>query len=121
MCFSSSLRLKTAEILFPKHYAQVMKPVAQALNVLQGETNRSNAYMGYLASTVTILRDKFSKKLDIPAMKPLVQALLNGIDTRFEMILKDEKVVAAAMLHPKLKDDWTTDNDVIEKGTTVLV
>ena len=98
-----------------------MKPVGQALNVLQGETNHSNAYMGYLAPTVTILRDKLSKKLDIPATKPLVQALLNGIDTWFEMILKDKKVIAAAMLHPKFKDDRTTDNDVIEKGTTVLV
>ena len=98
-----------------------MKPVAQALNMLQGETNHSNAYMGYLAPTVTILRGKLSNKLDIPAMKPLVQALLNGIDTRFEIIMKDEKIIAAAMLHPKFKDDWTTDNDVIEKGTTVLV
>lgn len=121
ICLSFCLRLKPAEILFLKDYAQVMKPVAQALNVLQGETNHSNAYMGYLAPTITILRDKLSKKLDIPAMKPLCQALLNGIDTRFELILKDEKVIAAAILHPKFKDDWTTDNDVIEKGTASLV
>ena len=67
-------------ILFLKDYAEVMKPVAQALNILQGETNHSNAYMGYLAPTVTILRDKLSKKLDIPATKPLVQVLLDGID-----------------------------------------
>ena len=109
-------RLKPAEILFLKDYEQVMKPVAQALNILQGETNHSNAYMGYLAPTITILRDKLSKKLDIPAMKPLVQALLNGINRRIETILDDRKIIAAAILHPKFKEDWTMDNDVIEKG-----
>ena len=112
-------RFKPAEILFLKDYTQVMKPVAQALNILQGETNHSNAFMGYLAPTISILKDKLSKKLDIPAMKPLVQALLNGINNRFEAMLNDEKIIAAAILHPKFKESWTTDRDVIEKGNYV--
>jgi hypothetical protein len=79
-----------------------MKPVAQALNILQGETNHSNAYMGYLA-TITMLRDKLSKKLDIPVTKPLVQELLNAIDKRFDSILNDKKIIAAAFFTPNLK------------------
>jgi hypothetical protein len=93
-----------------------MKPIAQAINILQGETNHSNAYMGYLAPTITVLRDKLSKKLDIPAMKPLVQALLNGIDKQFDSMLNDKKIIAAAILHPKFKESWATDSDVIERG-----
>ncbi|CAB4039898.1 zinc finger BED domain-containing 1-like, partial [Paramuricea clavata] len=108
-------KFKPAEISFLNHYVEVMKPVAQALNILQGETNHSNAYMGYLAPTITILRDKLSKKLDIPVTKPLVQELLNGIDKRFDSILKDKKIIAAAILYPKFKESWSTDCDVIER------
>ncbi|CAB4044215.1 zinc finger BED domain-containing 1 [Paramuricea clavata] len=97
-----------------------MKPVAQALNILQGETNHSNAYMGYLAPTITILRDKLSKKLDIPVTKPLVQELLNGIDKRFDSILNDKKIAAAAILHPKFKESWSSDCDVIERGISFI-
>ena len=94
-----------------------MKPVAQALDILQGETNDLNAFMGYLAPTISILKDKLSKKLDIPAMKPLMEELLNGIDDRFGSILNDERIIAAAIVHPKFKDSWTSERDIIEKGT----
>ena len=73
--------------------------------------------MGYLAPTISILRDELSKKLDIPAMKPLIEELLNGISDRFGYILNDERVIAAAIVHPKFKNSWTSERDIIEKGT----
>ena len=84
-----------------KDYAQVMKPMAQALNILQGECNHSNAYMGYLAPTIALLKEKLHKKNGIATVKPLVTALLDGIDKRFDYLFDDEKIIAAALLHPK--------------------
>ena len=55
-------RLKPGEIQFLKDCAQVMKHMAQALNILQGECNHSNAYMGYLAPTIALLKEKLHKK-----------------------------------------------------------
>ena len=72
--------------------------------------------MGYLAPTISILKDKLSTKLDIPAMKPLIE-LLSGIDDRFGSILNDERIIAAAVVHPKFKDNWTSERDIIEEST----
>ena len=99
-----------------KDYAQVMKPMAQALNILQGECNHSNAYMGYLAPTIALLKEKLHKKNGIATVKPLVTALLDGIDKRFDYLFDDEKIIAAALLHPKFKDNWTNDEDMLKKG-----
>jgi hypothetical protein len=109
-------RLKPGEIQFLKDYAQVMKPMAQALNILQGECNHSNAYMGYLAPTIALLKEKLQKKNGIATVKPLVTALLDGIDKRFDYLFDDEKIIAAALLHPKFKDNWTNDEDMLKKG-----
>ena len=38
-------RYKQAEVQFLKDYIHVMKPVAQSLDILQGEKNHSNAYI----------------------------------------------------------------------------
>ena len=57
-----TFRLKPGEIQFLKDYAQVMRPMAQALNILQGEYNHSNAYMGYLEPTIASLKEKLHKK-----------------------------------------------------------
>ena len=114
--FSFVLRLKPGEIQFLNDYAQVMKPMAQALNILQRESNHSNAYMGYLAPTIAFLKDKLHKKNAISSVKPLVKALLNGTDERFSCIFDDEKIIAAAILHPKFKNNWTNDEDVLKKG-----
>ena len=86
----------------------------------QEETNHSNAVMGYLAPTITILKAKPSKKLDIPAMIPLVQALLNGIINQFQANLNDEKIIVSSILHPKFKETWTSDRNAIEKSNYVI-
>ena len=86
-------RLNPAEILFLKNYEQVMKPIAQALNIQHAETNHSNAYMGYLAPTISILREKLSKKLFITGVKHLVQPLLDGINKRLDRSWKTRRVL----------------------------
>ncbi|CAB3977853.1 ATP-dependent DNA helicase PIF1, partial [Paramuricea clavata] len=110
-------KFKQAEIQFLKDYAHVMKPVAQSLNILQGENNHSNAYMGYLAPTISLLKEKLlQRRSSTTSLEPLVNALLSGIDKRFGSVLGDEKIIAAAILHPKFKDQWTEDKDLLQKA-----
>jgi hypothetical protein len=98
-----------------------MKPVAQSLNILQGENNHSNAYMGYLAPTISLLKEKLlQRRSSTTGLEPLVDALLSGIDKRFGSILGDEKIIAAAILHPKFKDQWTEDKDLLQKGNSLI-
>ena len=70
-------RFKQAEIHFLKDYTCVTKPVAQALN------DHSNAYIGYLAPTIFMVKEKLLKKSSIPSVKPVVNALLSGLHKRF--------------------------------------
>lgn len=92
-------RLSATELSFLSEYAAVMKPIAQALNILQSETKM---FVGYLLPTLTILREKLeAKRASATICMPLVSALLNGIDERFADILIDPEAVAAAIIHPK--------------------
>ena len=122
MCRFLSLfrcRLKPGEIHFLKDYAEVMKPVAQALNILEGE-NQSNAYMGYLAPTISLLKKKLHKKnVTIPSLKPLFNALRAGLDKRFSYVFDDEKIITA-IVHPKFKNTWTNDQNVLVAENMLL-
>lgn len=58
-----------------------MKPLAQALDILQGDTGM---YMGYLLPVLTILKEKL-QKLDINKFtycQPLIAAILQGLNNR---------------------------------------
>lgn len=73
--------------------------------------------MGYLAPTIMILKEKLDKKTGIASVKPLVKALLAGIAKRLDYVFEDEKIIAAAILHPKFKTNWTNDDSVHKIGT----
>ena len=114
-------RFKQAEVQFLKDYIHVMKPVAQSLDILQGEKNHSNVYMGYLAPTISLLKEKLlERRSSTTGLEPLVDALLCGIDKRFNSILSDEKIIAAAIVHPKFKEHWTKDKHLLQKGIYII-
>ena len=93
--------------------------MAQSLDILQGEQNHSNAYMGYLAPTVS--QKLVERRSSTTGLEPLIDALLCGIDKRFSSILSDEKVIAAAIVHPKFKEHWTKDKDLLQKGSAAKI
>lgn len=61
------------------------------------------------------MKGNLSNRSVVPAVKTLVQALLNGIDTSFGSMLEDEKIIATAILHPKFKQDWSSDENTFKK------
>ena len=107
-------RFTTADVQFLATYVAVMKPVAQALDILQSE---SKMYMAYLLPTITILREKLEcRRASSGTCTPLVTALLDGIDRRFGDVFNDKDTIAAAILRPKFRDNWTDDRAVIDSG-----
>ena len=106
------------ELAFLTEYVTVMKPVAQALNILQAE---KKMYMGYLLPTITVLRHKIMMNAgSVKFCQPLVVALLDGIANRFEGTFCSSELIAAAILHPKFKMSWTDDSKTLEKGVQYI-
>ena len=91
-----------------------MSPVAQAINILQAETN---VQMGWLLPTITMLTSKLEKaKLSLKHCRPLAEALLAGLKKRFDDMLIDPELIAAAILLPKFRTTWTKDAATVRLG-----
>ena len=74
-------RLTAADLSFLREYLSAMKPVAQALNIMQSE---KHMLLGCLIPTIMILREKLiAKSAAVTICKPLVSALIQGIDNRY--------------------------------------
>jgi hypothetical protein len=114
----STFSLKDTELEFLESYEQIMKPLAQALDILQGG---KNTLFGFLVPTLERLKEKLQKRQTQLIEKrsvciPLMNALLDGITMRFSEVLTDPKAIAAAILIPSLKDLWTENKDILEIG-----
>ncbi|XP_052463040.1 uncharacterized protein LOC128020264 [Carassius gibelio] len=103
-----------AEMGFLVEYAAVMKPVAMALNILQGE---SSAHMGLLLPTLYQLRDKLKRlESSCKMCTSLVHTLQQGIQKRFGDIMKEPELIAAAILLPRFRTSWTTEENILNAG-----
>ncbi|XP_073714907.1 uncharacterized protein [Misgurnus anguillicaudatus] len=102
------------ELAFLAEYSKTMSPVAKALDVLQGETS---VQMGWLVPTITLLRTKLQHlQVTSKLCEPLIAALLSGLEKRFGEMLADPELIAAAILVPKFKTCWTSDENILKLG-----
>ena len=107
------------EISFLEEYARTMGPVGKALNILQGE---NDVQMGWLLPTLTLLITKLEKiRITSRYCKPLVDAVQEGLQHRFADMLVEPEFIAAAILVPKFKTSWTSDEDLILRGKSTLI
>lgn len=107
-------RFNPAEMGFLVEYAAVMKPVAMALNILQGE---SSVHMGLLLPTLYQLRDKLKRlKSSCKMCTSLVHTLQQGIQKRFGDVMKEPELIAAAILLPRFRTSWTTEENILNAG-----
>ena len=113
--FSSvSIRYSPADIAFLGEYVTTISPVAKSLNKLQGEVN---IQMGWLLPTITTLTTKLEKsRPSLRFCKPLVDALLEGLRKRFESMMSEPELIAAAILVPRFKTSWTSNDTVLQLG-----
>ncbi|XP_064487420.1 uncharacterized protein LOC135399623 [Ornithodoros turicata] len=95
------------DLHFIKEYCAVMKPVACAIDVLQ----REDISLGYLLPTITVLKKRL-EHLAMSGLKfcsPLVHALLEGIQTRFDHMYDDRELLLSTVVIPRFKDRWVDD------------
>lgn len=81
-------------------YTLVMQPVAQCLNMLQGE---KRAYMGTLLPQLWLMKTSLEEKsenIHLVYARPLVQALLSGYEKRFGHLFQNRDLLMATALHP---------------------
>ena len=100
-----------------RKFCQVYQPLAYALEFLQGEIF---CFLGYLLPTLVQLKRLKYLKRSFRFSIPLVDALLKGIDKKFEG-LNFREVLIAAVSHPYFKLKWIEDPIVINKIRTQTV
>ncbi|KAL0151050.1 hypothetical protein M9458_053563, partial [Cirrhinus mrigala] len=107
-----------ADIAFLGEYVTTMSPVVKSLNILQGEVN---IQMGWLLPTITTLTTKLEKsRLSLRFCKPLVDALLEGLRKRFGSMMSEPELIAAAILVPRFKTSWTSNDTVLQLGLSYI-
>ena len=115
-------RFRDSEIELLVVYESIMKPLALSLDILQGEVD--TLYMGSLLPPIVYLIECMEKKKEklnenhLVIFKPLLDAIIAGIQKRFGDIIENEKAIASSILLPKYKDTWTDDQRQLQKGIT---
>lgn len=92
-------KMTEADMKFLKSYLTVMKPVVTAMKILESETD---CYLSHMIPTIMGIERKLKCNSDL-TMKPLTDALLNGLESRFGEIKTSYEYRMASCLHPKFK------------------
>ena len=102
---------RPAEEEYIREFVKIMRPLAEALDVLQADTKIS---IGYLLPTLSILiakMEKLQNNSKVKHCRPFVFNIINGLNTRFSECFQDEDLIFAAMVHPKFKSKWLKEAD----------
>ena len=110
----------TEEWAFIREYVKVMTPIAQSLDVLQGE---ERGHLGMLLPTIKAAENWLTKmiteergKPKMKYCKPLADQLLESLQERFKAFWDDDDCLLAGAFHPSFRDlkQWLTDEQIVE-------
>jgi len=110
-------KMTEADMKFLDSYVSIMKPIADAMKLLEGE---SDCYLGCVIPTIMGLMKKLQSNSD-PAMKPLVNAVIAGLKSRFDSVLTDQEYITAAILHPRFKLAFLPSSDAQLQQRELLI
>ncbi|XP_047455236.1 uncharacterized protein LOC125016657 isoform X2 [Mugil cephalus] len=107
-----------AETAFLTDYTKTMSPVAKAVNALQGE---ANVQLGWLLPTIILLTSNLHNlHTTSKYCGPLVNALLAGLERCLGEMLAEPELITAAILVPKFRTCWTSDEGIIKCGLNYI-
>ena len=102
------------EILYLKEYVQCLKPIAIALDDIQGD----NVSLGHVLPMVVNIRKSFQDvKCELQICKPLINAILGGVEKRFNPLFQNKSHILASVTNPMFKTRWIWDQ--IEKENAI--
>jgi hypothetical protein len=97
------------ELAFIKEYCCVMQPLANALDILQAELK---CFFGYILPTLTSLRCKLTAmKPNLKIAVPLVDAILDGLNSRFEGFETRADALLSTVTLPQFRLRWLEDTE----------
>ena len=99
-------KFTSTDVTFLNQYKTVMLPVAEGLDKLQSE---KDAYQGLYVPVICLIKDdlkEFSESDQLTLVKPLVMALIDGMNRRFEAALDNQDYLLAAAFHPIFRLEW---------------
>lgn len=101
----SDVCLQNLDIKYLEEYVTVMKPLALALDILQGE---NNIFYGFLIPTLAMLKNNLKKIENLTVTKSLQDGCIEALEKRFEQFFKleDSDAIVATIVHPKFKLRW---------------
>ncbi|XP_071581983.1 uncharacterized protein [Temnothorax nylanderi] len=101
--------LNDLDFQYLEEYVRCAAPLANAIDRLQAD----NCYYGILLPTLVSLKYQMNMLIineDIIDCKPMIEAIVDGVDRRFEKIFDFSKpdidAVIAAISHPQFKGRW---------------
>ena len=97
-------RLHIHEITFLREYVSVLQPLAQSIDLLQGE---KKCYLGFLIPTILSLKSKLSEKLPhVTYTANILTAVIEALDNRFGAMLSSHDAKMATTTMPKFRLCW---------------
>ena len=81
--------LHTHEMTFLREYVSVLQPLAQSINLLQGE---KKCYLGFLSPTILSLKSKLSDQFPhVTYTANILTAVIEALDDRFGAMLSSHE------------------------------
>ena len=106
---------------FLKDYCCIVKPVATAIDILQGD---KNCYLGCVLpssnSTKSLITNVENVRyVPTSVAVPLKNPILHGLHARFDQHFRHTDFILAAICHPKFKLYWVEDHAAKARHTNI--
>lgn len=92
--------MNDAEMSFLMAFVHIFKPIAIAMELFQRE---QDCFLGHVIPTVIGIQSKLQSMVTDDDSKPLVRALLDGLQSRFNPVFDSDQMHISTMLVPKFK------------------
>lgn len=93
-------KLNPHEMTFLREYVAVLQPLAQSIDLLQGE---KNCYLGFLIPTILSLKSKLCEKLpQVTCTANIITAVIDAIDGRFGAMMSSHDAKMDNYYHGKI-------------------
>lgn len=112
--------LTEVEMAFVSEYIFIMEPFTQSFDLLQNEEKLS---IGSLLPTISSLKkdyEEFSFNETIVHCQPIVVAVLDAIEKRFDGMFNDKHIRFASLSDPNYKIIWVEDEKQISEDILLL-